>query len=83
MTFMVPLNDYSNNASGGSGADIFTLSGSKSFNDDNSSVTIGYTTQNVLKIFIHYRQRKLNSSYGRNQRFDPNNAVPGPSFMKR
>ena len=35
---------------GGSGADIFTLSGSKSFNDDNSSVTIGYTTQNVNDI---------------------------------
>ncbi len=63
---------------GGSGADIFTLSGSKSFNDDNSSVTIGYTTQNVNDINTA-PSTTPNSSYGRNPQQDPNNAVPGPS----
>ena len=51
---------------------------SKSFNDDNSSVTIGYTTQNVNDINTA-PSTTPNSSYGRNPQQDPNNAVPGPS----
>ena len=63
---------------GGSDGELFSLTGSKSFNDGDGVFTIGYAHQNMSMI-NQSTSATANSTYGKSPNADPNNALPGRS----
>ena len=63
---------------GGSGGELFSITGSKSFNDGNGLFTVGYAHQN-MSVVNQSTSATANSTYGKSPNADPNNAMPGRS----
>ena len=63
---------------GGSDGELFSLTGSKSFNDGDGLFTIGYAHQN-MSIINQSTSATANSTYGKSPNADPNNPLPGRS----
>jgi outer membrane receptor for ferrienterochelin and colicin len=62
----------------GSDGELFSITGSRSFNDGNGVFTMGYASQN-MSIINQSTSATANSSYGKSPNADPNNALPGRS----
>jgi outer membrane receptor for ferrienterochelin and colicin len=63
---------------GGAGGELFSITGSKSFNDGDGLFTIGYAHQN-MSIINQSTSATANSTYGKSPNADPNNPLPGRS----
>ena len=63
---------------GGSGGELFSITGSKSFNDGDGLFTVGYAHQN-MSVVNQSTSATANSTYGKSPNADPNNAMPGRS----